>query len=226
MSCKSFIQSFGILLAGLTTSQAASIVWNTPQIVAGDSDISLDGIPVAAFDIGDTGSVSINGVNFVGTQSTAWGVGFFSAYGQPSAVTGTSYGAALNTGMYQSGDGSSYQVFLGAANIGTNLTVGQTYEVQIWFNDNRFGATPETMRFSANNTAPFVTLTSTATTSQYVIGTFTADAAPQNLYWTETGSNFDGATINMFQIRAVPEPSAATALLGGFGLLGLIRRRR
>jgi hypothetical protein len=177
MNCASIIRSFGILLAGLTTSQAASIVWNTPQNVAGDSDISLNGTLVAAFDIGSATNSLINGVNFVGTQSGDWGVGSYGSYGQPSAVTGTTYGTALNTGMYQTGNGSSWQVNLGASNIGTNLTNGQTYQVPIWFNDTRFGS--ETMKFSANNSAPFVTLNSTATTSQYVIGTFTATPQPR-----------------------------------------------
>jgi hypothetical protein len=57
---------------------------------------------------------------------------------------------------------------------------------------------------------------------QFAIGTFTADATTQTLYMETI--NIAQSHINAYQIRLIPEPSSA--LLGGLGLLALLRRRR
>jgi MYXO-CTERM domain-containing protein len=56
---------------------------------------------------------------------------------------------------------------------------------------------------------------------QFVTGTFTADATSQVLTMTSTT---DFGVAKALTVGTMPEPSAA--LLGGLGLLGLLRRRR
>jgi hypothetical protein len=121
-----------------------------------------------------------------------------------------------------------------------NLTIGQDYQLQVWANDSRLN------NLGQNNPDLFVTFTDDTTSvdaqnnvnnilggiGQYVIGTFTADAASQ--VFTYTGGNAPGvdidttsctAILNAYQLRVVPEPSAmALAALGIAGLL-ILRRR-
>jgi hypothetical protein len=56
--------------------------------------------------------------------------------------------------------------------------------------------------------------------TKYIIATFTADGGSQSFAITGTEPTFSALVIG----TAIPEPSAA--LLGGLGLLGLLRRRR
>jgi hypothetical protein len=58
----------------------------------------------------------------------------------------------------------------------------------------------------------------------FVTGTFTANATTQDFLFTDTSPTQSTTLLNAFQLRAIPEPSAA--LLGGLGMLALLRRRR
>jgi hypothetical protein len=59
-----------------------------------------------------------------------------------------------------------------------------------------------------------------STSGSYILGTFTADNNLQTITITADQS----VQLNALQLRAIPEPSAA--LLGGLGLLALLRRRK
>jgi MYXO-CTERM domain-containing protein len=57
--------------------------------------------------------------------------------------------------------------------------------------------------------------------TKYIIATFTADSTSQSFSITGTEPTYSALVIG---VQTVPEPSAA--LIGGLGMLGLLRRRR
>lgn len=207
------------LLGTCTASQAAIIVWGSAtNITTSSSDVSTLGTSVFAYNIGRTTDYTINGVLFDGITSGFSNSG--TAFGGYGSLAGSDadYGAALNSGMYFTGNNQP------AENMTiSGLEIGQEYQIQAWFNDQRsLASTGTTTLSSAGGNS--VGLVSNTPGGQYALGTFTANATTQ--VFTIQGAN-TGATLNMFQVRnitAVPEPSAA--LLGGLGLLALLRRRR
>ncbi len=121
-----------------------------------------------------------------------------------------------------------------------SLTIGLTYQVQIFVSDSRASAGERNTTLSDSNftgagvalniTGNFnsVTLDANAGANgvdgrlgQYVIGTFTANAVSQIIEVTGGSST----NINAAQLRLVPEPSASL-LMGAIAAMGLLRRRR
>ena len=112
----------------------------------------------------------------------------------------------------------------------TGLDIGTSYDVQFFFNDERFGGA-----FTPNGGQPrTVTIddgagnTFTLNNTQFVTGTFEATAQTQDFAITggTNGSGNFGPHINLVTFaETVPEPSSALLLgLGGLAL-GLRRRR-
>lgn len=210
-------------LAAIGPASAATLSWSAATNVSSAADVLTTGTLVQAVNYGTTTSYAINGVTFTGSTTGVFGGSAFNnaftGYGQPSTVTGN-YAAALSSGNYQNGSG----VFSGTL---SGLVIGQQYVFQVWLNDQR-DTTADTMTYDSGSSTPQVTLTTTLTGSQaqYTVGTFTADAVTQAFRMTPTGGG--GATMNLFQLRAVPEP-ATYGLLGAGALtsvVGVRRRRR
>jgi hypothetical protein len=106
----------------------------------------------------------------------------------------------------------------------SNLVMNQQYELQVWVADYR-GFTnnrTETITAAGDSASPSLTYLDSdgPIHGQFIIGTFTADAT--SLTFTMNGN--ETAMYNAMQLRAIPEPGAA--LLGGLGMLALLRRRR
>lgn len=209
------------LFAATASLQAAAIIsWGTPQNVTAVTDISTTGTLVTAANLGTTTSYTINGVTFTGNTTLWTGTGNANFTGYVAHAVGGDYGNALSTGRYTNGGTTATLVLSG-------LTIGTTYQLQIWFNDLRDG-TPDIVRYNMGGSTVDLTTDTDGGTggtdlSQYALGTFTATATSENLTAT-TVSGGGGPTLNMFQVRAIPETSSA--LLGGLGLLALLRRRR
>lgn len=233
----------------VTSAPAAVIAWGAATNVNGISDISNNGTALRALNIGTTNDYTINGVLFDGnndssmTYNVSTGVGGlgsggpFTGYGTPlnnaNGVIDASYGTALSSGRYVNGLGS-----IGTYTL-TGLVENKTYEIQLWFNDVRTNLTGDiapVQRYDSGASTAFVDLRSDddgldgaggrGALAQFVTATFTADASGSQTFRIDETSGIGGATINMFQIRdvtVVPEPSVA--LLGGIGLLALLRRR-
>lgn len=247
--------SFPILVAALVVASSNSakaapppIVWDSPQTVSGDSNVSTTGSLVYAFTFGGTAapsSATVNGVTFSpftlpGGIVTSATVGSVTISESPGTLFGSnSFGTASAP---FSGLSSSYQSLLGsgvyadtAANITVTLgglTPGQQYQLQWWTNNSsnilsNYGETFTNTTATAINS---VTLDANTTdlvggVGQYAIGTFTAAGSTQAFLLSETSGGFN-PLINALQVRAVPEP--ALSLLGIVAATGgwLAWRRR
>jgi hypothetical protein len=242
MAKKFLLLNVVVVFTALTASAAppnAPVTWGSPTTISGDTDVSLDGSLVAAFNMVG-GNVTVNGVTFaafpVTGGSTSATNGNFSFSESPGIlVTWTTLGSASAPFSNLS---ANYQTLLSTA-ISTDanntltlvmsgLVTGQQYEFEWWLNA------------ASNSSAGFLT-TATATNSvslddnttnanggvgQYVIGTFTANAGSETITFNGTSTG-QAPTINAFQLRAVPEPSTMSILLlGGVVISGARFLRR
>lgn len=136
---------------------------------------------------------------------------------------GTSGGPNTPTGVGVANDAyyNGYRVTL------NGLTDGASYQLQIWINDSRnantaylgFGHLDGSVEVDYN------TSDVAGGIGQYVIGEFVATGTSQSFeFKTDVAEVNNVALLNAFQVRLIPEPSAA--LLGVLGLSGLALRRR
>ncbi len=222
--------SLGVI--GLTTAYSqAAITWGTAQAITTEiDDVSTNGVLHAAVNAASVDLVDGGGVP--NPDITLNGVVFESGnINDATNISTTSFtqnnDANLNVGNI--GDTTNYQTFLGdidfAASGGTatidieNLVIGNQYEIQIWYVDNRGGANGDRV-----TTISSVGGNSVDLNDQFAIGTFTADTLIQSFDVVTAGAS---ANLTGFQVRdlgAVPEPSST--LLSGVGLLALLARRR
>jgi hypothetical protein len=210
------------LLGGITQSQAATIIWGTPTAVNVNdaTQVSTTGTSILAVQPSNQGDNTVNGVAFL-NNNTQNGVSL-STVGLAGANGFT--GGSLNT-YERLLDGGWYGNGTATINL-SGLTEGQEYQLQFWVADFRAPNDPvRSETLTAGNTSGTLTfLNAAAGNATYIIGTFTAGTGgTQTITMTGTDSG-QNVQVNAFQLRAIPEPSAA--LLGGLGMLALLRRRR
>ncbi len=223
-------------------AHGANITWGTPTQISSVNDVSTTGTLIGAFNVGDQGvpRTVVNGVNFqsFGTTNGNGSSGNFTSVGSGSiSQTNTGHGSASAPFSNLSPE---YRALLQSAAIPDNgpmmlaisgLILGMQYQFQWWANDsmNTNGRTTAT----AGNS---VSLRNNATgpgdggLGQWVIGTFTADAATQNITFRGDG---DFASVNGFQLRqlapaapGVPDSGSTLALLGlAVSGIGFARRK-
>jgi hypothetical protein len=233
---KKLISTFLVLAFPLIHANAATISWSVFNVVDA-SDVSTTGSVVEAYNLqfNNTGSnETVNGTTFtfaaqpapLGSVGGGAGEQLDSASG--TATTGdASYDDLLMSIAYGGGSGVSSFDMGDFLDTGANLlTIGQEYEVQVWFVDLRDGFTGRNMQFGDGEPSGLGNSVSVnalgAGLGQYAIGTFTATASTQLLTMDPDG--FGNAQMNAYQLRAIPEPSAA--LLAGSALALLALRRR
>lgn len=214
--------------------------WNVTQsTTTGTADISSTGTSVFA-------------MNFTGADSWINRVTFFESTPQQTLFLSgddggafTQNGVTLTLGAGWSGNtridgnspqGNSYGAVVGYTwdtlsymrwingTSGTmtfsGLTVGQEYAIQYWVQDSRTGVGDINSRNLTLDTQTVLDYNNGSGVGQWAIGTFTADNESQTINIAANSS----VQVNMLQLRAIPEPGSA--LLGGLGLLALLRRRR
>jgi hypothetical protein len=230
-----------LMIGASVQANAATITWNAIQTATGNaSDVVTTGTyfdSAAARPASQGSAITLNTVTF---NPSTTGSGTFTGSGitWTNLQSGSSNSGALNPptawddGYEALADWQPYRQTTIANRQAititlTGLTMNQQYLVQMWtgYWD---GANYRTeFRDPSGNSSGFLNLGSTAggtRDSQYVVGTFTADATTQAILAEGDPAANGYAMPSFMQVRAVPEPSSA--LLGGLGLLALLRRRR
>jgi len=223
-------------LFACSVAQAATITWDTSGTITDNTFLSLAGTTaseVYGFDNAAAGSLTTaNGYTFGNANFTIAGGGASPYNGYLNGQT--SGDASLNTILANGAYGSQVN------NSGTllNLTIGQTYNVMAFIDDNR-GNAAGGVTFEVNgavgNTSPtqlYGTYGSTAGNplGGYIMGTFTADATTQAFSVQNSAQNGSFSTGNaqyngILLEEAVPEPSTYALLGGGMLMLMALRRK-
>ena len=230
----------GALTLVASVAQSADITWGSAQQISGIGDVSTNGTLIGAFNVGGTGvpSTVVNGVTFQ-SFSTAGGNGSsgnFTAVGSGGVgETNTGHGSA-NPPF--SALPAAYQTLLQSASIPfggsialtiSGLIVGMQYEFQWWANDSSFSS-GNTKAIAGNTVELDHNTSSEGGLGEWVIGTFTADAATQTITFAGDG---DFGSFNAFQLRnvtqtptGVPEGGSTLMLLAAaLGALGFARHK-
>jgi len=146
---------------------------------------------------------------------------------QPGSTGDPQFDAVLDGGAWHNKAADTTQPM--ALRIG-NLTIGQSYLVSLFSVDQRAGSAGRSQAYWDTFSAGVFSGGTSGSFSQndpiMTMFTFTADATFQDIFIEET-DNLGNADTNLsaFTLYAIPEPSSA-ALVGGMGLLALLRRRR
>ncbi len=230
--------------ATFEASVANSGVFVSARNFGTDSDVTINGVTFTGQGIAASGNVTVPAA-----FNNSSGVFSVTALGGSSGTTTASYAGtagafAGTTGLLDVSHQSLLRGFISGAG-GTpqsytltlqGLVAGNEYRIQLWASDSRVGGTaPLTIGNRSGNlsdgTVGGATLlvdhnapNTEGGLGQYVIGTFTADAATQSFTYTGATSNSGYVAINAFSVHQIPEPSAA--LLGVLGLSFLALRRR
>lgn len=205
-------------------SPADLINWSAATNTSSSSDISLNGTLELAFN-GGASTTTVNGVTFTASSvlgNTASGI----------LAGGDTGDASLNTllDQFTFGSGTGDVVF----DIGSFVS-GDTYEVQVFYTDQRSVLNDRVMRFDDDGigTNGFVDLEADPDNTiggpfgQYAIGTFVSDGTDLNLVLNAQG--FANAHITAWQVRNItttPEPTSGILLLMLLSAVGLRTRHR
>lgn len=224
-------------------AHAAAITLGSASNITGDADVITHGSLVGAINLNGA-TTTVNGVTFQ-SLTAAWGnapgssasLGNFSLTGgnYVSAETGTSVALPfLNMSAdYKTMIGTALQwPFFDMTLTLSGLNVGQNYTFQVWANhsdDERFLyglfvdniANPLSAGHSLEVDPGIWALSSLG---QYVVGTFTADAATQNIVFAPDEVGYiSGFQLRQLDTQSVPEPG--TLALAALGLAGMAWRR-
>lgn len=211
---------------------AATITFGTPNNISGNLDVSTTGsflyayhftqavtvneVPFAAFPITNfTPSATTASQTITSADGNLFSANWFGSASAPFANLTAEYKALLESQVTN--------VFVTPITLTLGgLTVGQEYQIQLWLNASLDG-TGQSVSYSAGNSVILSRNTTglTGGLGQHVTGTFIADSQDQILTIQSAGG---APALNAYQIRSIPEPSAA--LLTLLSTAALLRRTR
>jgi hypothetical protein len=232
-------------------AMAAPIVWQSPQTISGDSDVSTAGTPLYAVGFGNAAATNetIHGVTFTAfnaanggdtvTQGNVTVSGIDPNFSGAGAYTGS--GSAPFTGL-----SAPYQELLtqvvfakspgeagGPVNLVltmNGLTAGHLYQFEAWSNDSRAsqggssGTRSETITDGTSASNPLFYNSATPVEGglgSFIIGKFIASGSSETLTFIGNASQGD-AQINAFQLRTLATPEPTALALFGLGAFGLL----
>lgn len=182
-----------------------------------------------------TGATSVTAVNFGSGGTTNWaGVAWTNGFGLPNndGVIDVAYAGSVRFDGYYSNTGNASSLLWEGMYNGSSLdlsgfTLGQEYLIQFILADTRGGAEGRTITIDGLS-ANIASQDSTAYQFAHPNGNFAVVTA--RFVANESSFSFapnvsgGGTQLNAINIMTIPEPSAA--ILGGIGMLALLRRRR
>jgi len=140
---KPLLTAFALLLSA-STVQADLITWGPVQNATGPSEVSLNGTLVTAKNCWNTTSASpvVAGITFAAFGPNGWGNGG-NLVMNGSSSGDTAYDTLMTTSRATSEVTLTNPTGWGGIridNLATPMTLGRTYQIQVWFCDNRPGA--------------------------------------------------------------------------------------
>lgn len=216
-----------------TFAHSAAVVTYSNYTASNSADTSwmvkpIGSSVVANFNVGG-GETTFGGETWLATidgggalANTALPIDFYYSHPgiawAPSASVFYSGGPALlNDGAYWPSNTNGVVELRG-------LTLAQDYLIQFVFADTRYVGGQMQVQAISGVSGNSTTTTYSSTAGQYLVvnAQFKADTA--DTVWVPSANSGTGEQLNAIRILTIPEPSVA--LLGGFGLLALLRRRR
>ena len=200
------------------TRQISGITWQTPRNIKDDTDVSTKGTSVYAYAINDIDTV-VNGVTFIaggainrslkvqnlGDDHDVVSSDFLRYTPDAYMKNGKTLDSSLPVSYRNLLDGG---IFISAKTPQTitlgNLKVGETYEVQVWFNDSRDKRLKRKTTLNGVNDVKviYTPVNTEGGLGQYVLGTFVATATTEDIVQTSTSGN---PQLNAIQLRRIEE---------------------
>jgi hypothetical protein len=218
-------------------TQSTTIIWQTPQIISGTSDVLTNGAYFGSWAPynGSANTMPVNSVPFQGfsdlpglTDSFDGGNGGYNMFGSPDTAD-TNYNALLEYATYSNGPGRSTFSWGG-------MTPGHTYEIEFWVEDvrgyndrweNLSGGDIGGTVFGTDTSGPLgyssPVFNNTANPGYYVVGTFVADntTSEEILLSPFNVGGSSSAQVNLFQVRDITVATApAQPVITGIKLQG------
>jgi|APCry1669188970_1035186.scaffolds.fasta_scaffold38771_1 PEP-CTERM motif len=236
-------------MVGANTALANTITWQSVTDVNYGTDSQVLGTAggytyVEAVTAWKTANLTVNGVTFLPLDT----VGASASYTGAGHITQTLPGAITDAGWTYmaspaSGTPTDYETMLvstawlssgfddGAITL-AGLSFGKKYRVQVWagqWNNDQYATVYDTISLNPSGNNQRLAPPNFLTPPQFVVGTFTADAAVQTISIKPgtidnnglAGVRMYAGAISLFEAGGQPVPEPGTWLLLGGSLLGL-----